>query len=271
MKKITNKFLRELTNVEIKLGFLHIPSKAIEFFPNQNGKIKIKINNQNKELSYNSNHRRIFGLTSWYKEIKANPKYKLEIINSEKGLELKTFEETSKIETSEIYLNLSNLSTQAKGDIVEDRIKEFLLLQGQGLLSIYKPVSDTEGIDLIVVRNGRFHPIFLQVKGRYNLHNDRSFIMDIKSKTFNPHANYFVVGAYFNPKTLEINQKLILIPSEELVKKAITIKSKIGESYRVVTSLNSANDSKWSKYIIDKGDLASILLDKFDDMDKYVK
>jgi hypothetical protein len=269
---MTIKFIRELINVEIKLGFLHIPSKAIEYMPNKNGKIKIKVDNENKELSYNADYRRIFGLTSWYKKLNAKAKSKIEIIiNSENNVELKSGLIDEKLCDIEKDLNLSGLSTQAKGDIVEDRIKEFLLLQGQGLLSIYKPVSDTEGIDLIVVRNGRFHPIFLQVKGRYNLQNNRSLIISVKLKTFTPHANYFVIGAYFNPKTLEINQKLILIPSEELVKNAIIVKSKVGEWYRVVTSLNSTNDSKWSKYIIDKGDLASILLDKFDEMDKYVK
>jgi len=36
-------------------------------------------------------------------------------------------------------------------------------------LSVYKPVTDSEGIDLIVVKNGVFQPVFLQVKARFNL------------------------------------------------------------------------------------------------------
>jgi hypothetical protein len=170
----------------------------------------------------------------------------------------------------EAILDLSGLSSQAKGDIVEDRIKELVLLHGQGLLNVYKPVSDTEGIDLIIVRNGQFHPIFIQVKGRYGLHQGRSLILRVKKKTFTPHANYYVVGAFFDPKTLELADDIVLIPSKNMVEEAGTVKSN-GEWYNIVASLKDNSKDKWSHYKIKKEELATKLIEKFEEMHRYIK
>ena len=272
-----NQIIRKLIEVEIRLGFLTIPSKSIELMPSENTQIKVILDGKEGKLSYNPNYRRIFGLTSWFRKNDAEPG-DLVIITKKEGVyivllkkqDTTNFEKVQ--EEAEKLVDLSGLSSQAKGNIVEDRIKELLLLHGQGLLSAYTPVTDTEGIDLIVVKNGQFHPIFLQIKGRYNLHQDRSLILSIKVKTFSPHSNYFLVGAFFNPKTLEIEENLLLIPSQDLVKNAIVVRSKKrGEWYRVVSSLDLNSKGKWSDYIVKKIDLASKLLEKFEEIDKYVK
>lgn len=271
---MSNHFVRKLIEVEIRLGFLSIPSHGIELMPDNNTKIQVKLDGQMKEVTYNSDHRRFFGLTAWFKQNKLKPGdeiifskeidgYELKIMGiKEKTAEKKEAEE----EESEQLTDISGLSAQAKGNIVEDRIKELVLLHGQGLLSVYKPVSDTEGIDLIIIKNGNFNPIFLQVKSRYVL-NGKQLLIDIRSKTFNPNTRYYVVGAYFDPKTLEIFKNIIFIPSEDILK--LGIKQK--ESYRVVTSLESGKENKWSSYVISKNDLATELLNKFAEMEKYIK
>ena len=70
-KEMKSKFVRKLIEVEIRLGFLSIPSHGIELFSGSNEKIDVKINGEKRKLSFNANHRRIFGLTGWYKEIGA--------------------------------------------------------------------------------------------------------------------------------------------------------------------------------------------------------
>jgi len=273
---MANQIIRKLIEVEIRLGFLSIPSKSLELMPSEKSQIKVSLDGVDTQLSYNSEYRRIFGLTGWFRKHKAEAgdliivtkqenKYvvilkKSQLTNSEKEQE-----------EAEKLVDLSGLSSQAKGDIVEDRVKELLLLHGQGLLSVYKPVTDTEGIDLIVVKNGQFHPIFLQVKSRYNLHQNRSLVLSVKVKTFSPHSNFYLVGAFFNPKTLEIDENILLIPSKDLVGNAIKVNSKAGEWYRVVSSINSNSDAKWSRYIIKKTELASKLLEKFEEIGEYVK
>jgi hypothetical protein len=272
-----NKFIRQLIEVEIRLGFISIPSHGLDLMPDKTSKIKAEVDGEKRQLSYNSDHRRIFGLTAWYKKNKAKPKDLIEISKKGEVYHIKFVkEENLKPKTQEkeeeTITDITGLTSQAKGDIVEDRIKELLTIHGNGILSVYKPVTDTEGIDLIVVKNGNYHPIFIQVKGRFNLHQDRSLIISVKCKTFTPHQNFYVVGAFFNPKTLEIDDNMFLIPSQDLVDLAITVNSKKnGEWYRVVASLTDNYKGKWDKYLIKKTDLSSHLIKHFQETERFYK
>jgi hypothetical protein len=96
--------------------------------------------------------------------------------------------------------------------------------------------------------------------------------MDINIKTFKLHHTYFVIGAFFNPETLEIDEHILLIPTLEIEKReAIKVKSNIGERYRVTTHLNPNSKSKWSDFIIKKSELADKLLEKFEEISQYLK
>lgn len=269
-----NQFVRKLIAVEIKLGFLSIPAYGMELMPDKKIAINVDLDGGEKQLSYNPQHRRIFGLTSWYKKhaAKAGDEVSLTKIG-ENRYSFSFGKGAVKSQTREKEgeeFDLSGLSSQAKGNIVEDRVKELLLLHGQGLLSVYRPVTDTEGIDLIIVKNGQFHPIFLQSKGRFGLYGGRSLILRIKVKTFTPHENFYVIGSFFDPKTLEIHDNLVLIPSEEIAK-ASTVKTKNGEWYNVVASVKDNSGDKWAKYLVKKTDLADKLLGKFEEIGRYVK
>lgn len=270
-----NTIIRQLIPIEIKLGFINIPSYGVALMPDEKTRIKVKLAGKEKDLQYNAKLRRIFGLTSWYREQGAQPKDEVEIHKlAENHYEFKLkrkSEELSKTEEREDLVDLSGLTSQAKGDIVEDRVKELILLHGQGLLSVYKPVTDTEGIDLIVVRNGQFHPLFLQVKGRYNLHQGRSLILSVKERTFTPHLSFFVIGVFFNPEKLELDENILLIPSTDLAKKASTAKAKNGDWYRIVSSISEEYTGKWSNYLIKKDELATKLIEKFEEMHQYIK
>ncbi len=275
-------FSRKLIEVEVRLGFLSIPSKGSEFMPEEKTKIKVFLDDEQKPtlLSYNANYKRIFGLTGWYRKNKALPKdevvlsvlkevpptYRLRFEKARTSEDFRTLEKEAKE-----LIDLSGLSSISKGDIVEDRVKELILLYGQGLLNVYKPVSYTEGIDLIVVKSGVFQPLFLQVKSRFNLQKNRAIIADISLKTFTPHHSYFVVIAYFNPSTLEINDYILFIPTEEIKENAVIVNTKYGQRYRVTTQLNPDSKSKWAKYIIKKSELANKLIEKFEEMSRYIK
>ena len=277
--KNSNQFIRTLIAKEIELGFLYIDSKARTLFPKESGEIRIKLgsSNQTKSLTYNAIHHRIFGLVSWYRRNNLIAKSQIAISVDENGIaHLDTMQspiEEPKYTPDEIgeIVDLSGLSSMAKGDIVEDRIKEIILLYGQGSLSVYKPVSDSEGIDLIVVKNGVFQPLFIQVKGRFKLHNDRTFIADVRMKTFNPHHSYFVVGAYFNPISFEIDDHILFVPSKVVKKVGTIINARGEERYRITTNILKPSKSKWAEYIISKQGLVEAILDKFDEMERYLK
>lgn len=268
------EFVRRLIEVEVRLGFLSVPAQGVELMPSERAKIKVSLNGKTSELTYNPEYRRVFGLTKFYRENEIGEKSVVVFSRKTDGTyELKPQVTSLGIEdkNEKAALDLSRLSSQAKGKIVEDRIKELLIVHGQGLLSVYRPESDTEGIDFIVVRSGQFHPIFLQVKGRFGSHNDSQLILSIKAKTFNPHQNYYVVGAFFNPKTLVLEDNLVLIPSEEVVKKAPKVKGKNAEYYRIVTSLKREAKGMWTPYFTTKGDLSDKLLKRFLEIEKYLK
>lgn len=283
MKTIQNQnnqsFIRTLIAKEIELGFLYINSKARTLFPKESGEIRIKLGNSNQteSLTYNAKYNRIFGLVSWYRRNNLIAKSQIAISVDDDGIiHLQTLEPPivkPKYTPDEIeeIVDLSGLSSMAKGDIVEDRIKEIILLYGQGSLSVYKPVSDSEGIDLIVVKNGVFQPLFIQVKGRFKLHNNSNFISDVRMKTFNAHHTYFIVGAYFNSSTFEIDDNLLFIPSEDVIKKGTVINSRGDQRYRITTNILNPKNSKWAKYIISKQELVEAILNKFDEMERYLK
>ena len=279
---MTKGFSRKLIEVEIRLGFLSVPSQGAELMPEERMKVDIFLDDEGKALllSYNPDHKRLFGLTAWYRKHEAKPKdevilnlikekpptYRLTFKKAEATEDLRAKEKEAKK-----LIDLSGLSSTSKGDIVEDRIKELILLYGQGLLSVYKPVSDTEGIDLIIVKSGIFQPIFLQAKGRFNLQKNRAIIADISLKTFNPHHSYYVVIAYFNPSTLEIDDYILLIPTEKIKENAVIVNTKYGQRYRVTTQLKPQSKSKWAEYLIRKSELANKLLEKFEEMAKYIR
>ena len=267
-----NKIVRKLIDVEIKLGFLSIPSKGVELMPDRNTQITVVVDGKPNELRYNAGYKRIFGLTKWYRKHKINIGDTVIItkLQDRYNLECKRKDIEAPLEEKSSLIDISGLSSQAKGDIVEERIKELIVLQGQGLLSVYKPITDTHGIDLIVTKTGIFQPIFLQVKGSFNIKKVGYFLMDISRKTFTPHHSYFVVGAYFDPESLEIHEYILLVPSEKVVE-ANVVKARNGDRYRIINSLNLQSKGKWAKYIIKKTELANKLLEKFQEIEKYIK
>lgn len=264
------KIYRKLIEIELKLGFLNIPSSATENFPLEKTKIRFyDKNGVEYHFSYNPQYRRLTGLTNFYRNfflekgdliILENCNTYFKIFATKQNIE----KEDYNVEEKDT-VDISGLSNQAKGDIVEDRIKELILLHGQGLLNVYKPVIDKDGVDLIVVKNGEFHPIFIQSKGRFKLQN-KQLILTINQKTFTSHGSFFIIGAYFDKEKLELNDNLLLIPSKEIEMNAIKTS---GGKFQLVASLNTTSNNKWTKFLVKKENLAEKLLETFEEMGNY--
>ena len=149
--------------------------------------------------------------------------------------------------------DLPGLNSEAKGNIVEYRVQE-LLLDGKRRLNVfYFPARDTEeGVYLFVAKNGKSHPISIQVKRKFGLHDQMSLSITVRSKTLPYKIMFSVVGEFFNPETLEIEENIFLVPSE------------LADANKE----NPENDKykgKLSKYLIKKSDLMSKLIEHFDD------
>lgn len=282
MKSIGNnvvEHVRTLIAKEIELGFLYINAVTRKGFPKKTQHISLALDNSKKfnKFQYNAVHNRIFGLSKWYKKHGFKPKAQVQIVFEDEGIRLKVVASSPKekpeysADELEQIVDLSGLSTMAKGDIVEDRIKETILLYGQGELSVYKPVSDNEGIDLIVVKNGMFQPLFLQVKGRFKLRKGNSLLCDVRLKTFKPHHSYFVVGAFFDPATLDVYDRLLFVPSAVVEKEGGLVNKGKDERRRIVTNLVKPMKDKWVQYTMSKADFVNAILSKFEEMEKYLR
>ena len=105
------------------------------------------------------------------------------------------FKESPKTkEKIEKLYTISKISTQQKGSIAEARIAELIILYGKTSLSCYKPISDDEGIDLIVKAKGSLKKtMYIQIKSRFDV-NDKNYTATTKQTLINnaldPHFNY---------------------------------------------------------------------------------
>lgn len=268
------RYQRKLIGVEKKLGFLYVPAEVRAMLPNENAEVKVLLPGENKPKikSYNSDHNRIFGFTPFYR------KYNLaagDMISVEVSLDLITIslEEKAKIEDSEEkedenFIDISGLSSQSKGNIGEDRVKEIILLYSQGLLNVYKPVIDDRGIDLIVLKEKIYNPIYIQVKTRFNVHKRNRLILTINGNTFKSHHSYYVIGLSFNQEKMEMDENILFIPSKEIPELASQLSD---GSWRVTVSLtNGKTTGKYKKYFVSKEELVNRLLERIDLVNEIV-
>lgn len=277
------KFTKKLIAIEIKLGFVRVSNRYKDLFPNNISKIKVYFGKKEKlhRVGYNPKHQRIFGLVSFFRTRKAKPKDILEIEklgNKEFRLILKKIEPHKKEELeltqeeAEEIVDFSGLGSKVKGDIVEDRVKDLILLYGQGLLNVYRPSTDIEGVDLIVKKKGIFQPLFIQVKSRWKLLRGRSLLFQVAENSLRPHHTYYLIGAYFDPKQLALHDLLVFIPTKKIRKDATRIEIKgRGVNYRFTVPLDLNSNSRFTKYLIKKTDLVNKLLEKFDHLEEVLK
>lgn len=270
------KYQRKIIGVERKLGFLYIPAQGQEFMPVETSKVLVLLegNNKQSELSYNADHKRIFGLTNWYNKNNVSAGTIIDVELTKEQIKLSVAKREiviSETEDEAELIDLSGLSSGAKGNIVEDRIKELILLYGQGLLNVYKPVVDNRGIDLVIMKNGFFYPIFIQVKSRFNAVKKGSILIDVGENTFAVHNSFYIVGAAFNPATLEMEDRILFIPSKDYEAHSTVISVNGKNKRRFAVSLKDGTKAKGAKYFIKKSELVEKLMEKFEEMGKYYK
>lgn len=268
------RYQRKLIGVEKKLGFLYVPAEVRAMLPNENAEVKVLLPGENKPKikSYNSDHNRIFGLTPFYKKYDLSAGDMISVEVSQELINI-TLKEKTKIEDSEEkeddnFIDVSGLSSQSKGNIGEDRIKEIILLYSQGLLNVYKPVIDDRGIDLIVLKEKIYNPVYIQVKTRFNVHKRNRLILTINGNTFKSHHSYYVIGLSFNQEKMEMDENILFIPSKEIPELASQLSD---GSWRVTVSLtNGKTTGKYKKYFVSKEELVNRLLERIDLVNEIV-
>lgn len=169
------------------------------------------------------------------------------------------FKETSKKKEKQYSIS-KNISTQQKGSIAEARIAELIMLYGKTALSCYKPISDDEGIDLIVKERGRFKKtMYIQIKSRFGVGDPGIYTATVKEKTLIDNYSMAMVFCYFDSEKGDIGERLWFVPAPAFRDKANKLK---GGRFGFVAGFKKKESNKWDKFLIDKRDLTNKIVEQ---------
>ena len=153
------------------------------------------------------------------------------------------------------------IHTKEKGDIAESKIAEMITLYGKTALSCYKPVSDVEGIDLIVKkRDAPSHDAaYLQIKSNFRP-NPSSFTASVKDGPELKNKRLAIVFCFFDVSKGDFADCMWFVPAKDLKRK--TRKNKSGH-YVFCSGFDKKNNRAlmWSEYITDKFNLGDEIAD----------
>lgn len=152
-----------------------------------------------------------------------------------------------------------DLNTKQKGDIAEARVAELITLYGSEGLSCYRPMSDDEGIDIIVKKRNSLDVVYVQVKSTYG-YKDKGFVSTVKDKSIVNKARMLLVFVYFDLSEGDLFDQVFCIPGPEFLK--LTHNEKKKQGARVFTvGLNKPDKSKYAEFMIEKRELANRILE----------
>lgn len=158
------------------------------------------------------------------------------------------------------YQLSKNITTQQKGHIAEARVAELVMLYGETSLSCYKPISDDEGIDLIVKQKGSLRTMYIQIKSRFGDNPDEAFVATTKAGTIADNYSMAVIFCYFDTEKGDIWDYLWFVPAPDFIKMANKLSG--GSALGFVAGRKKKESNKWDQYLIDKRDLAGAILEQ---------
>ncbi len=173
------------------------------------------------------------------------------------GLNTK-YAESSKTKTGDTVgvVRELNVSRQQKGGIAEARVAELIILYGEKTLSCYKPISDDDGIDLIVKEKGGFKAMYIQVKSRFGDKPRNAFTVNVKSITLLDSPSMALVFCYFDIIKGDMSDDIWFVPASEFIKYATKGKNGI-----LSVSLGGKRKSnELQKYSMGKEKLANTII-----------
>lgn len=225
---------KEITRIALDRGWLKTVGKTPE--ATMNAQLIVDINSKKEKSLFIKAGKSIFGLNVDF--VPANVKKE---VKPEKAIKIS-----------------KDVSTKQKGDITEARIAELIVLYGDATLSCYKPISDDEGIDLIVKEKGSFRTMYIQVKSRFG--NDPGEIFTATTKASSIADNYAVavIFCYFDTSEGDLWDYLWFVPAPDLIKNANKLQG--GQMYGFVAGRQKKESNKWDGYLIDKRDLANQII-----------
>lgn len=192
-------------------------------------------------------------------DINAKKKKSRFIKTAPSTFELNHYRKIAKKEKKEkVYKISKNISTKQKGDIAEARIAELVTLYGKTSLSCYKPISDDEGVDLIIKRKNSLKTMYLQIKSRYGSDPSRIFAYHVKQKSIIENYAMGIIFCIFDTEQGDLWDYLWFVPAPDFLKRATVSQDK--RLCCFVAGRTKRESNKWDQYLIDKRDLANEII-----------
>ncbi len=138
-------------------------------------------------------------------------------INKEGGI-VKKEELTEEAERKEYRIS-DTLSPPQKGNIVEARVAELITLYGTKL-SCYRPLSDDDGIDLIVKEKGSLKSIYIQVKSNFSDDFSRPFVATVKERSVVDNYSMAFVFCLFDTAKGDVHDYIWFVPAPDFMRMA---------------------------------------------------
>jgi len=154
---------------------------------------------------------------------------------------------------------ISRVSSKQKGDIAEGRVAELITLYGDTEVSCFKPISDDEGIDLIVKPKGQLKALYIQVKSRFGTDPAEIFTATVKASGVVDNYSMAFVFCYFDTVDGDIWDYVWFVPAPDFLNKANKLMD--GKSLGFVAGRKQSESNKWDKYLINKTDLSGVIIE----------
>ena len=225
---------KEITKIALDRGWLKTAGKTPE--ATMNAQLIVDINSKKDKSRFIKTAPSVFGLNEGFIALE-----KIEVKKTEK-----------------VWTISKDVSTRQKGDIAEGRIAELITLYGDTTLSCYKPISDDEGIDLIVKEKGSLRTMYIQVKSRFGDNPDEIFTATVKASGVVDNYSTAVIFCYFDTEDGDIWDYLWFVPAPDLIKLANKLSG--GTMLGFVAGRQRNESNKWDNYLIDKRDLANQII-----------
>ena len=225
---------KEITKIALKEGLLNTAGKTPE--ATMKSAIIVDINKKGKDSRFKKHSPSTFCVNE-------------DFSNSE-------YSKSKKDEDS--YKISKSVTTQQKGDIAEARVAELITLYGEIPLSCYKPVSDDEGIDLIVKEKRNFKKtMYIQIKSSFGNDPTKAFKQKIKQSSIVENYSMAIVFCFFDTEKGDLGDALWFIPAPDFLKRAHH--SKGGKEVAFVAGRTKKESNNWNDYMIDKRDLGNAI------------
>ena len=226
---------KEITRVALDRGWLKTAGKTPE--ATMNAQLVVDINSKKEKSRFIKTGPSIFGLNPEYKDMaRAKPRIKEE----------------------KVYKISKDISTKQKGDIAEARIAELITLYGDTTLSCYKPLSDDEGIDLIVKEKRSLKTMYLQIKSRYGDNPDAIFTATTKTSSIGDNYSVALIFCFFDTSEGDLWDYLWFVPAPDFIRMANKLDN--GKMLGFVAGRKKKETNKWDQYLIDKRELANMII-----------